>query len=137
MRARQMSPLTLAFLGDAVFELHVREKLAEKGSAPVGNLHRRAVSVVCAKAQSLAADRIASLLTEEELAVYKRGRNTVSYTHLDVYKRQDGATVSATLLKNGKGKKITVFTYKPKKSSKRKMGHRQPYSQVRIDAINA
>ena len=49
----------------------------------------------------------------------------------------DGASVKATLLKNGKGKKITVFTYKPKKSSKRKIGHRQPYSQVRIEAINA
>lgn len=48
-----------------------------------------------------------------------------------------GASVKATLLKNGKAKKITVFTYKPKKSSKRKMGHRQPYSQVRIEAINA
>jgi len=48
-----------------------------------------------------------------------------------------GATVNATLLKNGKGKKITVFTYKPKKHVKRKMGHRQPYSQVRIEAINA
>lgn len=49
----------------------------------------------------------------------------------------DGANVKATLLKNGKAKKITVFTYKPKKSSKRKMGHRQPYSQVKIEAINA
>ena len=49
----------------------------------------------------------------------------------------EGATVTATLLKNGKDKKITVMTYKPKKSSKRKMGHRQPYSQVRIEAINA
>ncbi len=49
----------------------------------------------------------------------------------------DGASVKATLLKNGKSKKITVFTYKPTKSSKRKMGHRQPYSQVRIEAINA
>ena len=49
----------------------------------------------------------------------------------------DGATVDATLLKNGNGKKITVFTYKPKKSEKRKMGHRQPYTQVRIEAINA
>ena len=49
----------------------------------------------------------------------------------------DGAHVEATLLKNGKGKKITVFTYKPKKSEKRKMGHRQPYTQVRIDAIKA
>ncbi len=48
-----------------------------------------------------------------------------------------GASVSAKVLKNGKSKKITVFTYKPKKDSKRKMGHRQPYSQVRIEAINA
>ena len=47
-----------------------------------------------------------------------------------------GATVSAKVLKNGRSKKITVFTYKPKKDSKRKMGHRQPYSQVRIEAIN-
>ncbi len=48
-----------------------------------------------------------------------------------------GAVVNATALKNGKGKKITVFTYKPKKSSSRKMGHRQAYTQVRIDSINA
>jgi large subunit ribosomal protein L21 len=41
------------------------------------------------------------------------------------------------LLKNGKGKKITVFTYRSKKCSKRKMGHRQPYSKVQIDVINA
>ena len=46
-----------------------------------------------------------------------------------------GATVSAKVLKNGKGKKITVFTYKPKKGEKRKMGHRQPYTQVQIEAI--
>lgn len=49
----------------------------------------------------------------------------------------DGAVVSATALKNGKGKKITVFTYKPKKSSARKMGHRQAYTQVRIESIKA
>ncbi len=49
----------------------------------------------------------------------------------------DGASVKAVLLKNGKGKKITVFTYKPKKSVKRTKGHRQPYSQVKIEAINA
>ena len=41
------------------------------------------------------------------------------------------------VLKNGKGKKITVFTYKPKKSEKRKMGHRQPYTKVQIEAIEA
>lgn len=48
-----------------------------------------------------------------------------------------GATVEAKVLKNGKGKKITVFTYRPKKSSKRKMGHRQQYTSVMIEAIKA
>jgi len=48
-----------------------------------------------------------------------------------------GAEVKATAIKNGKGKKITVFTYKPKKSVKRKLGHRQPYTKVRIETIKA
>ncbi len=47
------------------------------------------------------------------------------------------STVSAKVIKNGKAKKITVFTYKPKKNEKRKMGHRQPYTKVEITAINA
>ena len=45
------------------------------------------------------------------------------------------AFVKGTVLKNGKGKKITVFTHKPKKSSSRKMGHRQPYTKVQINEI--
>ena len=49
----------------------------------------------------------------------------------------EGASVGATVLKNGKSKKVTVFTYKAKKNEKRKMGHRQPYTQVRNDSINA
>ena len=49
----------------------------------------------------------------------------------------DGATVSAKVLKNGKAKKVTVFTYKPKKGEKTKIGHRQPYTKVQIEAINA
>ena len=48
-----------------------------------------------------------------------------------------GASVSAKVLKNGKAKKVTVMTYKPKKNEKRKMGHRQPYTKVEITAINA
>ena len=48
----------------------------------------------------------------------------------------DSAKVSAKVLKNGKSKKITVFTYKPKKNSKRKMGHRQPYTKIQIESIN-
>ena len=49
----------------------------------------------------------------------------------------DGATVTAKALKNGKGKKVVVFTYKPKKNAKRKKGHRQPYTKVEISSINA
>ncbi len=49
----------------------------------------------------------------------------------------DGATVEGKLIKNGKAKKITVFTYRPKKGSARKLGHRQPYSKIEITAINA
>ena len=47
------------------------------------------------------------------------------------------AFVKGTVLKNGKGKKVTVFTYKPKKSSSRKMGHRQPYTKIEVASINA
>lgn len=49
----------------------------------------------------------------------------------------DGAKVVATAVKNGKGKKIIVFTYKPKKNEKRKKGHRQPYTKVEVKTINA
>ena len=48
----------------------------------------------------------------------------------------DGASVSAKVVKNGKGKKIVVATYKPKKNEKRKLGHRQPYTKTEISAIN-
>lgn len=47
----------------------------------------------------------------------------------------DSAKVCAKVLKNGRGKKITVFTYKPKKGEKRKLGHRQPYSKLQIEKI--
>jgi large subunit ribosomal protein L21 len=49
----------------------------------------------------------------------------------------EGATVTAKVIKTGKAKKITVYTYKPKKGEKRKMGHRQPYTKVEIQSINA
>ncbi|MCE4956221.1 50S ribosomal protein L21 [Macrococcus capreoli] len=49
----------------------------------------------------------------------------------------EGATVTAKVEKHGRGKKITVFKYKPKKNYKRKQGHRQPYTKLVIEAINA
>lgn len=48
-----------------------------------------------------------------------------------------GASVTANVIKNGKGKKIYVMTYKPKKNEKRKKGHRQPFTKVQINAIKA
>lgn len=48
-----------------------------------------------------------------------------------------GACVTGKVVKNGKAKKITVFTYKPKKNAKRKMGHRQPYTKIQIEAVKA
>ena len=47
----------------------------------------------------------------------------------------EGACVEAKVVKNGKGKKITIFKYKPKKNEKKKMGHRQPYTKVEITKI--
>ena len=72
-----------------------------------------------------------TVIFDKVLVVGNDGNVTVGAPYVD------GATVSATVVKNGKSKKITVFTYKPKKGEKRKMGHRQPYTQVKIEAINA
>ena len=49
----------------------------------------------------------------------------------------EGASVAAKVVKNGKGKKLNIITYRPKKGSARRMGHRQPYTKVEITAINA
>ena len=49
----------------------------------------------------------------------------------------EGASVSATVVKNGKGKKVIIFKYKPKKGYRRRQGHRQPYTKVQIGAIKA
>ena len=55
----------------------------------------------------------------------------------ELAERVDITPANLSILKNGKAKKITVFTYKPKKNEKRKLGHRQPYTKVEISAINA
>lgn len=76
----QYSPLSLAFLGDAVYERMVRQKLLLIGNRPVGQLHQMAIKKVCAAYQSEAADRIAVILTEEETDILKRGRNATGTT---------------------------------------------------------
>jgi len=70
-----LSPLALAFVGDGVYSLMVRELLLSEANRPVNDLHKLAVKEVRAEAQSAAIQRLLPLLTEEEEAVYKRGRN--------------------------------------------------------------
>lgn len=71
----QISALGLAHCGDAVFELLVRSYLCACGAQVNRNLHRATVEMVCAPAQAARAERMLPLLSEEELAYYKRGRN--------------------------------------------------------------
>lgn len=71
----QLSPLTLAFIGDTVFDLFVRERLVCLANRPVNTLHSLAVTKVKASAQAEAAKKIAPSLSEKELSVFKRGRN--------------------------------------------------------------
>ena len=72
---RTVSPLTLAFLGDGVYGLLVRERLVQEANRPAGELHSRSVALVRAEAQAEAVTRLLPLLTEEEAAVFRRGRN--------------------------------------------------------------
>lgn len=71
----QLSPLTLAFVGDTVFDLFVRERLVCLANRPVNRLHSLAVTQVKASAQAKGAKEILEKLTDEELSVLKRGRN--------------------------------------------------------------
>ncbi len=72
---KMLSPLGLAYIGDCIFELMVRERIIAKGNMPVHKLHKTTVSYVCASAQSKAVGIIESDLSEDEMAIYKRGRN--------------------------------------------------------------
>ena len=74
-KPNELSPLNLAFIGDCVYEMLVRETLVLNANRPVNDLHRESVKFVSAKAQTLAYDKIKDCLTEQETAIYKRGRN--------------------------------------------------------------
>lgn len=71
-----LSPLTLAFMGDTVFDMFVRERLICQANRPVNKLHNLASKTVNAASQAEAVKKIMEFLTEEELAVFRRGRNT-------------------------------------------------------------
>ncbi len=77
---RTYSPLTLAYIGDAIFELVVRTVLVERKNMQPEKLHKAATKIVKAETQSLMIEGLKEELTEEELAVFKRGRNAKAVT---------------------------------------------------------
>lgn len=77
---REYSSLALAHIGDAVFEVLVRLTVLTDGNMPVNKLHKKARDIVNAKAQAEMYYRIKDALTEEEEGVFRRGRNSKSFT---------------------------------------------------------
>ena len=77
---RTYSPLVLAYIGDAVYELMIRSKVINHGSMHVNKMHKRSAALVKASAQAQLIKAMHEELTEEELAAYKRGRNAKSAT---------------------------------------------------------
>lgn len=77
---RTYSPLTLAYIGDSIYDLLIRTMLVEHGNAQVNKLHQKASKLVKASAQKDILHAIEDQLTEEELGYYKRGRNAKSFT---------------------------------------------------------
>ena len=90
-----MNNLVLAYLGDAVFELYVREYLIRLGYAKVKELQKKSIEYVSAKAQAKLLDELSSkILSESEIEIVKRGRNAHSHgsksTDIVTYKKSTG-----------------------------------------------
>lgn len=77
---RAYSPLTLAYIGDAVYEVVIRTVIVERANRAANELHRRSVKYVQAGTQAAMIEALEDGLSEDEIAVYKRGRNAKSYT---------------------------------------------------------
>lgn len=80
VEAREYSPLALAYLGDAVYELAIRTFVMNHGNTQVNKMHKRTAGLVKAEAQANFYKVLEEELTEEEKAVYRRGRNAKSVT---------------------------------------------------------
>lgn len=79
--AKIMNPVTLAFVGDAVYSLYVREKYALTADFSAGTLQKLTCGEVSAHGQNILLERILPKFTEDELAIFKRGRNAKKPTH--------------------------------------------------------
>ncbi|MBO4940048.1 MAG: ribonuclease III [Clostridia bacterium] len=76
----QINPVTLAFVGDAVYTLYVKERLVLSGEGKAGEFQRASAKIVSAKGQSEFLDKILPMLTEEESAIFRRGKNAKKAT---------------------------------------------------------
>ena len=77
---RSYSPLTLAYIGDAIFDVIIRSILVSRGNTQVNNLHKRACAIVKAQTQADFADVLMDTFTEDEMNIYRRGRNSKPHT---------------------------------------------------------
>ena len=77
---RTYSPLTLAYIGDGIYDLIIRSLVVAKGNTRAGELHKRTSRMVKAKTQAEMIEHILPMLTEEEADIYRRGRNAKSPT---------------------------------------------------------
>lgn len=77
---RTISPLTLAYIGDSVFDLTIKTMVVGQGNAPVNKMHKKVSEIVKAHGQVLMYEAIKDILTEDESSVFKRGRNAKLYT---------------------------------------------------------
>ena len=75
------SPLVLAYIGDAIYEIVIRTKVVSMGNAPVNKLHKQSSQLVKAKSQAQILKLLENELSDEEFSIYKRGRNAKSATN--------------------------------------------------------
>lgn len=115
---RTYSPLTLAYIGDAIFELVIRTVLVERKNTQPEKLHKAATKIVKAETQALMIESLKEELTEKELAVYKRGRNAKAVTRaknatMSEYRRATGfEALMGYLYLNGEMERMLELIHK-------------------------
>ncbi len=116
--AGMYSPLVLAYIGDAVYELIIRTIIVNRGNCPVNQMHKKSSSLVKAPAQAEFITLLMEELTEEEQAIYKRGRNAKSATSaknatIQDYRMATGfeALIGYLYLKGNKERLVELVLY--------------------------
>ncbi len=134
--AAQINPVTLAFVGDAVYSLYVRERLAIELGGKTADLQKVAAKVVSAQGQSVFLDKLFPLFTEEETDIFRRGKNakkatkSKSATHLE-YNRSTGfEAVIGYLYLTGKTERIKELLSVQSAEDFQKIATAKPFKPV-------